>query len=290
MRFTHKPGLGRHIANMSDTLQIFSVKVAAATTGGLQWPLHVFGTVSVRDFVDRNRNVLFHCTRDNCQTLTQLERNLVLVGPTRAVVLSTDPVMIDAELKMKGSTESEDKFLSLLAVPLVCSSMYSRVLKSGSYTSKLSTLEFRLGYIASSVEATISVRVICGSWPDGFRGQFGAFTTGVYCRHLVREGDIASIDHEEIVLLDSRDEKLVVTGDGKIKLSRCVVSVESMGELKVCIRVWDVDNNVVEKVKVFTALEVGLSNGELDIGFCKLEVNVAWSLISEKPVFADSVL
>jgi len=220
----------------------------------------------------------------------------VLVGPTRAVVLSMpDPLIIDVEMKVKGTTESEDKRLSLLAVPLLCAGKYySHVLKSGSYTSKLSTLEFRLGYIVSSVEATISVRVIRGSWPDGFHGQFAAYTTGVRFRHLASEDILAGIELEKIVLLDSRGDQNVVTvsGDGTIELSRRVVSVEKVGKLKVLVRAWELvdHNNVVEQVKVFTPLEAGLSNGELDIGFCLLEVSVAWSLISENPVLAKSVL
>ncbi|KAF0924506.1 hypothetical protein E2562_010153 [Oryza meyeriana var. granulata] len=160
MRFTHKSSLDWR-ARTLDTLQVFSVKVAA-TSGGLQWPLDVFGMVSMRDSVDRNRNVVFHRTRDNCQTLTEQEQ------------------MHDI------------------------------------------------------------------SW--------------------AREGNIASIEHEKIVLLDSRGEKVVVSGDGKIELSRRVVSVEKIGELKVSVKAWEVDSNVVENV-VFTPLEAGLSNVELDIGF-----------------------
>ncbi|EAZ05549.1 hypothetical protein OsI_27764 [Oryza sativa Indica Group] len=292
MRFTHKPALGYYSASALDTLQIFSVKVAA-TSRGLQWPLDVFGIVSIRDSVDRNRNVVFHRTRDNCQTLTEQERNLVLVGPTRAVVLSMpDPLIIDVELKVKGTTESEDKRLSLLAVPLLCADKYySHVLKSGSYTSKLSTVEFRLGYIAASVEATISVRVIRGSWPDGFHGQFAACTTGARFRHLARGDKLAGIQHEKIVLLDSSGDQNVVTvsGDGMIELSRRVVSVEKVGKLKVFVKAWEYDNNAIERVKVFTPLDAGLSNGELDIGFCQLEVSVAWSLISENPSFLSTI-
>uniref|UniRef100_A0A0D9X494 DUF6598 domain-containing protein n=1 Tax=Leersia perrieri TaxID=77586 RepID=A0A0D9X494_9ORYZ len=87
MRFTFEPPRGIK-AGTSQTLQIFSVKVAA-TRGGLQWPLDVFGIIAVRDIIDRNRNIVFHRTRENYQTLTeQLDPSLLLVGPTRAVVLS----------------------------------------------------------------------------------------------------------------------------------------------------------------------------------------------------------
>ncbi|KAF0924498.1 hypothetical protein E2562_010145 [Oryza meyeriana var. granulata] len=171
MRFTHKSSLDWR-ARTLDTLQVFSVKVAA-TSGGLQWPLDVFGMVSMRDSVDRNRNVVFHRTRDNCQTLTEQMQDI--------------------------------------------------------------------------------------SW--------------------AREDNIASIEHEKIVLLDSRGEKVVVSGDGKIELSRRVVSVEKIGELKVSVKAWEVDCNVVEKVKVFTPLEAGLSNGELDIGFC-----IGWQRVTDELV------
>jgi hypothetical protein len=50
------------------------------------------------------------------------------------------------------------------------------------------------------VEATIFIRVIDGSWPDGFHGQFAASTS--------------SIDHEKVILLDSLDNNLPISGDG----------------------------------------------------------------------------
>uniref|UniRef100_A0A0E0AQP2 DUF6598 domain-containing protein n=1 Tax=Oryza glumipatula TaxID=40148 RepID=A0A0E0AQP2_9ORYZ len=290
MRFTHKPALD-YSAAATPTLQVFFVKVAVAK-GALQWPLDVFGIVAMRDVLDRNRNIVFHRTRDNCQTLTEEDRNLVLVGPTHAVALSMpEPVIIDVELRVKGTTESEDKGLSFLAVPLLCDdTSYSRLLHSGSYTSKLSTLEFRLGYITSSVEATIFIRVIQGSWPDGLSAQFAAFTTGFYGKGMACRDSNTSIDDERIVLLDSRGEKVVVTSDGNIKLSRRVVSVESNAELKVSVKAWKAYNNVVKNVNVFTALEAGVSYATLDIVFCKLEISVAWSLISQYPVSANSVL
>ena len=57
-------------ASMQPTLQIFSVKVEEIM-GGLRWPIDVYGMVAVRDVVDHNRNILFHCQRDDSQTLTE---------------------------------------------------------------------------------------------------------------------------------------------------------------------------------------------------------------------------
>jgi hypothetical protein len=51
------------------TVQIFSLKVTGIA-GGLQLPLDVFGTITIRDSLDHNRNIIFCRTRDNCQSLT----------------------------------------------------------------------------------------------------------------------------------------------------------------------------------------------------------------------------
>ncbi|KAG2646029.1 hypothetical protein PVAP13_2KG475205, partial [Panicum virgatum] len=264
MRFTDKPA-PRHIAYPCDTLQIFSARVAEIR-GDLHWPLRVFGMVALRDPVDYNRNVIFHRTRDNCTMLHVQDSFLELTGPTRAVTWP-DTVTIEAVLKVKGTVESEDRDLSFLAVPIMRQATLHSYLLNRDYTSMLSTLEFTLGHIVFSTEATISVRVIDGSWRDEFHALFAASTTSIY--------------HKKIVLLYSKDEKIVLTDDGNIKLSPSVASVEIEGKLKVSVRAWAAsDNNVVEDEFDFTPKEYDRSYGILDVGFCKMEVTVAWSLIS----------
>ena len=125
---------------------------------------------------------------------------------------------------MKGTVESEDRDLSFLAVPIMRQATLHSYLLNRDYTSMLSTLEFTLGHIVFSTEATISVRVIDGSWRDEFHALFAASTTSIY--------------HKKIVLLYSKDEKIVLTDDGNIKLSRSVASVEIDGKLKVSVRAW----------------------------------------------------
>ncbi|XP_052145452.1 uncharacterized protein LOC127764593 [Oryza glaberrima] len=269
MRYTHRKDdpMPRHIS-VRHTLQIISVKIKGIR-GGLQWPINVFGLIAARDTIDRNRIMIFNHTRDNCQTITKEDRYLLLTGPTRAVVVS-DPVYFEAPLKVKGSVESEDKDLSFLAVPLTGASDRGETrLVNREYTSRLSTLELTFGFVVESLEASISVSIIDGSWQDGFRGAFTAHTP--------------SLKDNKVLLLDSGYCEMVpVTADRMIKLSRHVVSVEGEGDLTVSVLALGTDN-VIEDEKDFTPKEAGMSQSSLDVGFCKLEAIVNWSLLSLLP-------
>jgi hypothetical protein len=189
---------------------------------------------------------------------------LALTGPVRGVVFG-DPVVLEVLLYVRGTTESDDKELSLLAPDVTNfygGSLNSRLLKL-SYTSRLSTLEFELGHIVFSVEATISVKVI-SSPPDGFYGKFVAFT---------------DVLKHEILLHNSGVEELHLAGD-EINLSRSVVSVESFGKLMVSVRASD-GFVTVTGTHEFTPLEKGTTTRVLRIPWlCQLEITVAWSLFS----------
>lgn len=253
------------------TLQIFSVKIAA-TTHGLPWPLDVFGMVVARDILDHNRNVIFHRTRDNCQTISTENPYLELTGPSRAVVV-IDPVHFEVMLQVKGSVQSKDKDLSFLVAQYDGwpSEMESRVLKRVC-RSKLSTVELTFGSIVSSVEATISVQVVGGSWPDGFRGEFSANTT--------------SLDDLKIQLLAFGDGKFPVAADGMVELSRRVVSVELKGELRVSVRaVGDQDVESFSNSILFRAQRASRCKAGVELGSCKIEVTVAWSLLSDRQYY-----
>lgn len=151
-RFTDEPpGERRRSAYPSETLQVFSVRVAAVT-GVLQWPLHMFGRSPCATRVDHNRNMAFDRARDDCQILTREAPDLGLTGSSRAVLL-LDPVTFEVDLKVRGRTEPEDEHLSFLAAPFLSMQPADSCLRRRAYTSKLSTLKFTLGIIVSSVEA-----------------------------------------------------------------------------------------------------------------------------------------
>ncbi|KAF8668940.1 hypothetical protein HU200_052150 [Digitaria exilis] len=202
-------------------------------------------------------------------TSTKVDFPFHVFGPTRAAMLETStPVIIEVDLMLKGATDSEDQKLSSLAVPVISDdTMYSPVWKSG-YTSKLSTIEFTLGHIIRSVEATIFAQVTRGSWPDGFRGQFSVIASGVHAIH-----DACTIYHTSV-----NDKELVV------------VSVDTTGELKVYVKAWGGDGCFMSKWVNFKPLDAGKCEATIDIGFCAMNVTIFWSLISYRPVLANSAL
>lgn len=193
---------------------------------------------------------------------------LELTGPTRTTVVS-DRADFEVKLKVKGASESEDEYLSCVSIPYNC---YSRPTRSRLVnkleTSKLTTLKLTLGFIVNSVEATISVRVISGSWPDSSRSLFTVST--------------ASIDHMKVSLLDFGGDGLPVAADGKVQLSRRVASVELAGELRVSAEARCEDETLAD-VKVFTPRKASRSHGILNVGSCKMKVTVAWSLFDCGP-------
>jgi hypothetical protein len=194
-------------------------------------------------------------------------------NPSRAIVV-LDPVHFEVMLQVKGSAQSEDKVISFLVVKYDGYGKESRVLKR-LCPSKLSTVELTFGSIVRSVEATISVQVVAGSWPDGFRGEFTASTT--------------SLDDMKIQLLDFGDGKFPVSADGIVKLSRRVVSVELKGELIVSVKA--VGDQAVEwrDSKVFGAQKSSRRKADVEVGSCKMKVTVAWSLLSDRQYFGSGL-
>jgi hypothetical protein len=87
MRYTDESPPPSTRIGYADAVVIFSVKVTQINDS-LEWPLDVYGIVAARDSVDRNRNLIFHRTRDNCQTLT----------PEVYAWLGSSPCLVDVHL------------------------------------------------------------------------------------------------------------------------------------------------------------------------------------------------
>ncbi|KAM0889282.1 hypothetical protein ACQ4PT_027840 [Festuca glaucescens] len=272
MRFTDRRST---FASTQPTLQIFSVKVEEIM-GGLLWPIDVYGMVAVRDVVDHNRNVIFNRQPDDSQTLAEEDSYLALTGPTHAVVVNVHPVYFEVDLKVKGTIKSEDKDLSLLAACYTSNGPSRSCVIRRVWTSKLSTLKFTFGHILYSVEATIKVEVINGRWPRGYQGVFTAKTS--------------SINGMDVSLLAFENGELPMDDGRMVKLSRRVVSVElvrpdenlKMPKLIVSLKAQHINekNGKVEHHIYFKPKENGRSQQKIKVNSCKMQVTVAWSLLT----------
>ncbi|XP_048539331.1 uncharacterized protein LOC125518557 [Triticum urartu] len=236
MRYTFPAS--RDTPDPMDTLQFKSVKITSIKEC-LHWPLQVFGIITAR-------------------SISCIDR------PSRAIAVSIDPSYIEVSLKVKGTTKAEDKDLSDLAV-----TYRSGYCLTGVYPSRLSTLKLEFSHVSFSVEATICIKLIGGSWPIGFQSVFTAGT---------------STDDVPVKLLDSEHDGLPVDANGVTKLSRRVVSVGLEKFLKVHLMAISINGRqVVESSEAtFKPERAGISLSNLSLGFCSMEVAVAWSCFCDE--------
>lgn len=255
------------------TFQFFHIRVANLRDG-LQWPLHVHGFIAARDHVDHNRNFLFHRTRDNCQIITQEDPYLLLTGPSRAIMV-LNPITLEIQLKVKSKTEPEkDETLAFNILNYHQTYFMEKVIWGSSYCRRCN-IELAYASLIPSVEATVAgIQVVDGTWPDCFRGRVAA--------------RITSIEEGMVLLLDSRDGAMPIScSTGAIELSRRVVSVNLMkgGELVISVVASQIGGedggDVVAQGEVaFRPKRAGTSHGMCELGFCRVQVIVAWSLLS----------
>lgn len=248
----------------ASTLQIFSVRITDLKDG-LWWPLHVYGFVATRDGADHNRNFLFRRTRDNCQILSKKDPVLLLTGPSRAVLLA-GLVTFEVQLMAKSKTKLADE---VLASKVFYFHQGSR--REDSICTRIPykhcTLEFALAPLRHSVEATVTVQLVDGSWPDGHQGQVFSCTD--------------SIKDTKMLLLDCPDGTMPIGPDGMFELSRRVVCAELGGRDKLMVAVQARRVGFLTRNQaVFEPKMSGTSVGMCDLRFCKMQVTVAWSLLS----------
>jgi hypothetical protein len=79
-------------------------------------------------------------------------------------------------------------------------------------------------------------------------------------------------------MLDSEYENVPISG-GEINLSRCVVSVRSFGKLRVSVKARQ-GRRVFRGGVDFKPHGMAANSRTLDMGFCKMEFTVDWSLFS----------
>jgi hypothetical protein len=186
--------------------------------------------------------------------------SLLLTGPSRAIVYLA-PITFEVQLKVKGKGESEDEMLAFGAFYYDDGSACERKL-SICYDHKRCMLEYEVALRPRSVEATISLKVVEGSWPKNHRCIVVAITSGI---------------DEKIVLLRCRDREPPIDLDGSFELSRRVVFVDLREKLLVAVDA-SLSDFLMRATAVFKPASSGMSHGVCDLGSCKVQVTVAWSL------------
>lgn len=191
-----------------------------------------------------------------------------LIGPSRAI-MSEDTVTIEVHLKLKGTVESKDTTLTSKAFFYDYDGVSVRLLRG------LCEIELCCDHLEQSHQATIlGVRVLRGSLPCG--------RTKVVCSVLPEDNIDGNTEGNgkhppgHVLLLDSRAEKMPVSEQDYLDLSRQVVSVKSGGRLEILVQVGDFSGSVVFPTKFSNISQKGF-----ELGDCEVEITVAWSLLIE---------
>ncbi|KAE8793108.1 hypothetical protein D1007_32318 [Hordeum vulgare] len=254
-------------------MQVCSIKVAQTEGYALEWPLTVYGVVAARDGVDYRRNILFLCTRDNCQILTKQDPFLQLIGPSRAImsgVILEPTVTVEVHLRIKGTVESKHRTLISKVFVYDEDDLGSGDVISTRLLQGLCSIELCCEHLERSVQATIlgvrvvqgplhcgnGIKVVCSALPEG------KTEGGVKCQS------------NRVLLLGSQAETVPV--GGYLHLSRQAVSVKSKGRLEILIQAGEISGSVV-----FKAEDSNISRERCRLGDCEVEIIVAWSLLVE---------
>uniref|UniRef100_M8BK32 DUF6598 domain-containing protein n=1 Tax=Aegilops tauschii TaxID=37682 RepID=M8BK32_AEGTA len=184
--------------------------------------------------------------------MLQPDTSWLLTGPSRAIVYLA-PITFEVQLKVKGEGESEDKMLAFGAFYYDDRSACARKL-STCYDHKRCMLEYELALRPCSVEATISLKVIEGSWPENYRRILVALTSGV---------------EEKIFMLSCRDRELPVGPDGVNLREKLLAVVAVDASLSSFLA-----RGTAESKPVCS----GTSQSVCILGSGKVQVTVAWSL------------
>lgn len=205
---------------------------------------------------------------------------LELTGPTRAVGMNHD-VMIDAELKVKGAVEREDKYLivdGMTLPPMFGLGSVELMTSSGEWK-----LDIAVGGLKTCVEATIFIKVINGTWPIGFSGQIAARTKGIDDKIILIEfsGDDVTTSGDDVTTSGVDRNMEQSRHVRNMEQSRHVVSVQALGELMISFQAWK-GEDVMNSEKIFKAKMSGRSFCCHTVSSCKLGVLVVWSRIQPR--------
>jgi hypothetical protein len=210
-----------------------------------------------------------------------------LIGPSRAVVY-TDEVNFEIQLKVKGTTESEDK--ALITEARNYEESFDET-SSICFKNCFCTIEFHVQVVESTTQATIlGVQVARGAT---FPFKYGA---RVACTPVPGEWVVTDDNRVvcvtrpasgEVVMVDSKDGAMLKGCDGYLHLPRNVVSVETQGRLDIDIQVYSKSGEIAAHDRAsFQAKFSKISQKQCFLCGVELVITVAWSrVVKEKGEF-----
>ncbi|CAM0957687.1 unnamed protein product [Alopecurus aequalis] len=249
---THTNYRGKRVCSLFESVNIFSVKIAASD---VCFPLEVYGTVVARDYLDFKCVYLFRRCREDCKLINSEDEPLTLSGPTRGLVL-LDYIYLEVDLKVKGKRNKDQelsKGLCLIDGVGLGGWKYSHV-ECVELESRLSTVEVKFAVVVLAVEATFEIKVIKGN----FCGKITACTSGI---------------QDCLVLHDSKAGSVTADGSGIIQLWRRVVCVGKKEKLLLTIATAFATQTVD-----FTPYVNGATEDQVICGDVTMLVKVNWSL------------
>lgn len=99
--------LGRGGPQLASSANIISIRVVRCAIG---YPIHLYGTVFVRDELDGRRVCVFRRDRDNCQLISSKDESLFLTGPYRGLLIFNS-IYFEIDLKCKDCEAGNDRKL-----------------------------------------------------------------------------------------------------------------------------------------------------------------------------------
>ncbi|KAL6656192.1 hypothetical protein ACP70R_007018 [Stipagrostis hirtigluma subsp. patula] len=187
-------------------LQVFSLTLSSSES----YPISLYGSFAVRDYLEPLRNYVFNRTRDDPVTIEQDSFALPLCSPCRGMYVE-DRIFFEVDLWVKKEGDgSADKQLLFAYVEVYSRSNSEMKVKTGRISRDHCLLDMGFLFLPHSVEAVIEVFV---NADIHHHVRFTAFSSGLI---------------NEIILFNGK-------GHGKGKLFQHVVVVSSGGELKVCL-------------------------------------------------------
>ncbi|KAL6610713.1 hypothetical protein ACP70R_040682 [Stipagrostis hirtigluma subsp. patula] len=209
--------LSRDHHMLEDSVNVVSLKILESDVG---YPISVFGTVLVRDFIDYKCIYVFRRDKDHPQLITSPEDTLTLTGPWRGLAV-TNGMYFEINLKVKCDDAGGQMDFIKGVIERDLSGDYHKKLMTRRLTSWHGTLQLAYTPVPLAVEAAIAINIL--NWPCDFTGEIAACT---------------SRNENEIVLYDSEASgtKTAVGDGGSVALSRCSVAVPVDEELVLRVR------------------------------------------------------